>query len=99
MNRFDVQETVLPYRTPEFSRLVSETPARTGEFSRIITRQRELIVSWLVGRQHANTRIVNRQVPEPMKHVFWIRIDGTCNLFGGFSGAGTELLAHLLLKL
>jgi hypothetical protein len=34
-----------------------------------------------------------------MKRGFGIRIDGARNLFGRFSSAGTELLAHLLLKL
>jgi hypothetical protein len=43
--------------------------------------------------------IIAGQVPQRMKHLLGVGINGTRNLFGGFSGVGGEFFARLLLKL
>src|SRR4029453_3498299 len=103
MNRFDLQETALPYFGTNLpnrqGKAIPQSPWPLGNGRSSLFCQRELIASRLVARRDANARIIPRLMPQRMKHVFGIRIDRTCNLFGGFPAAGTELIAHLLLKL
>src|SRR5438132_8959 len=74
-------------------------PAKSGASSRIWIRARKLVVGRFLAARNLDARIVARQMPQHVKRVFRVSVDGTRNFFGRFCGPTGQFCSHLFLKL
>jgi hypothetical protein len=49
----------------------------------------------LIARRHSDLRIIARQMPQRMKHILRVSIDGMRDLFSGSPPVSAEFLARL----
>src|SRR5207248_8160167 len=86
-------------RSSEICCRADSPPAKSDVSSRIRICVRKLVVGRFLAARNPDTPIVARQMPQHVKDVFRVPVDGTRNFFRRFCGPTRQFCSHLFLKL